>query len=63
MTLSFVDRGEPFNPLEHTGPDITAPLEQRDIGGLGILSVKRATDTMRYDYADGENRLVITKSW
>jgi sigma-B regulation protein RsbU (phosphoserine phosphatase) len=63
MTLSFVDRGEPFNPLEHTGPDITAPLEQRDIGGLGILIVKRATDTMRYDYADGENRLVITKSW
>lgn len=59
----FIDKGGPFNPLEHDEPDITLPLEQRKIGGLGVLIVKRTMDTIRYSYDEGMNRLEITKSW
>ena len=63
MTLTFTDRGEPFNPLERADPDITLPLEEREVGGLGVLIVKRTMDTINYKYVEGMNRLVITKSW
>jgi sigma-B regulation protein RsbU (phosphoserine phosphatase) len=63
MTLAFTDRGEPFNPLERADPDITLPLEEREVGGLGVLIVKRTMDAINYNYVEGVNRLVITKSW
>jgi sigma-B regulation protein RsbU (phosphoserine phosphatase) len=63
LTLGFSDRGEPFNPLDRDDPDVTLPLEQRKVGGLGVLRVKRTMDTVQYSYEGGMNRLVITKSW
>jgi sigma-B regulation protein RsbU (phosphoserine phosphatase) len=63
LTLSFADRGGPFNPLEHEDPDINIPLEQREPGGLGVLIVKRIMDTVIYNYDGTMNRLTITKSW
>ena len=62
MTLSFTDSGLPFNPLEHTEPDINAHLEDRKEGGLGILIVKRFMDVVEYRY-DGMNRLLLKKGW
>ncbi|MDR1985801.1 MAG: ATP-binding protein [Treponema sp.] len=61
--IAFADRGRPYNPLEHRDPDITVPIDEREIGGLGILMVKRIMDTVQYEYANGWNRLVIMKSW
>lgn len=63
LMIAFADRGKPYNPLEHPDPDITAPIEERQIGGLGILMVKRIMDTVQYEYVHGWNRLVIMKSW
>jgi sigma-B regulation protein RsbU (phosphoserine phosphatase) len=63
MILSFVDQGEPFDPLTHIDPDLTGPLDQREVGGLGVLIVKSVVDTIEYNYNEGMNRLKITKSW
>ena len=62
-TVAFTDRGSPFNPLEHEEPDITLPLEDRELGGLGILIVKKVIDTIEYSRESGMNRLEFTKSW
>ena len=40
LTIIISDDGIPFNPLEKEDPDIAAPLEERDIGGLGVYIVK-----------------------
>ena len=40
ITLEFIDGGIPFNPLDKADPDISLPLEQREIGGLGIFLVR-----------------------
>ena len=37
ITLKFIDGGVPFNPLERDMPDVSLPLEERQIGGLGIF--------------------------
>ena len=60
-TVTFMDRGVPFNPLESTDPDVTLSAEERKIGGLGIFVVKKTMDKLDYRYEDGMNILTITK--
>lgn len=49
VLLSFTDNGKAFNPLtEAKEPDITASVEEREIGGLGIFMVKKMMDVVTY---------------
>ena len=61
ITVQFIDGGKPFNPLAKEDPDTTLPAEERRIGGLGILMVKRSMDAVCYANQDGKNILTITK--
>ncbi|MDR1029485.1 MAG: ATP-binding protein [Treponema sp.] len=63
VIIIFADQGKQYNPLEHQDPDITAPIEERQIGGLGILMTKRIMDSVEYQYTKGWNYLAIRKSW
>ncbi|MDR2467739.1 MAG: ATP-binding protein [Spirochaetaceae bacterium] len=63
INITISDQGKPFNPLEHEDPDTTIPLEQRNIGGLGILLVKKMMTSVSYKYENGRNHLVLSKSW
>ena len=60
-TVTFLDSGVPFNPLEKPDPDVTLPAEDREIGGLGIFMTKKVMDEVRYEYRDGKNVLAIKK--
>lgn len=62
ITIQFMDRGVPFNPLKKKDADITLSAEQRQIGGLGILMVKRSMDQVHYAYEDGQNILTLVKN-
>jgi anti-sigma regulatory factor (Ser/Thr protein kinase) len=61
LLLTFEDWGTPYNPLAKEDPDTDVPAEEREIGGLGIFMVKKLTDGIEYEYADGKNILKITK--
>lgn len=61
VTIQFLDGGKPFNPLEKEDADTTLSAEERDIGGLGILMVKKSMDQVDYEYKDGKNILTIHK--
>ena len=61
ITLRFCDGGVPFNPLEQPSPDISLPMEQRRIGGLGLLIVIKKMDSVTYEYTDGKNVLTCNK--
>lgn len=60
--LILTDEGVPFNPLMHPVPDITEGIEDRRIGGLGILMIRRLSDDVQYSYRGGKNILAITRS-
>ena len=60
LTIRFRDGGVPFNPLEKAPSDITLPMDQRPIGGLGILLVVQKVDAIAYEYINGENVLTIS---
>ena len=61
--IRFVDDGQPYDPTGQPEPDITLPVEEREIGGLGILMVRRTMDEVSYEYEAGRNVLTIEKRW
>ena len=61
VTITFIDRGIPYDPLAKDDPDVTLSAEERKIGGLGIFLVKNTMDDMTYVYEDGQNILRIKK--
>ena len=62
VTVEISDDGRPFNPLlDQETPDISAPLGDRPIGGLGIHLVRSMMDEMSYSREDGKNKLAMTK--
>ena len=62
VTITFMDRGVPFNPLKKADPDTSLSAEERKIGGLGSFMVKKTMDAVDYEYLDGKNILRIKKS-
>lgn len=62
VTLVFRDDGSPYNPLEAEEPDVTAGIEERSIGGLGLFMVKKMAEHVLYDYTSGMNQLTVVMS-
>ncbi|MDO4865188.1 MAG: ATP-binding protein [Clostridia bacterium] len=61
VSLTFIDSGVPYNPLEKADPDVTLSAEERAVGGLGIFMVKKIMDGMAYERIDGRNVLTVQK--
>ena len=62
VRISFSDAGKAFNPLtEASTADMTAKLEDRQIGGLGMFMVKKMMDNVEYVHENGRNILTISK--
>ena len=61
MTVVFSDSGKKFDPLDRDDPDTSIPLEERNIGGLGIFLTKQFMDSVSYEYAGNQNKLTIQK--
>jgi len=59
--IVFEDSGVPYNPLEKGDPDITANLEDREPGGLGVFMVKKIMDAVDYRREGDKNVLTIRK--
>jgi serine/threonine-protein kinase RsbW len=55
LIIEFIDDGDPFDPLAAPPPDLEAPLEERDIGGLGIHIVRALADEVRYFRLEARN--------
>ena len=55
------DDGVPFNPLAIPAPDVSTPLRERRVGGVGIHFVRSLMDGVAYDRAGERNRIVLTK--
>ncbi len=49
LVIYFKSNGVLFNPLRNEDPDITLPAHARDLGGLGILIVKKLIDSVSYE--------------
>ena len=61
LTLMIEDDGPSFDPLLLAAPDVTASLEERRVGGLGVYLVRQKMDAVSYQRIEGRNQLSMTK--
>lgn len=59
LHAEIVDNGPEFDPFSANLHAPSGPLEERDVGGLGITLVKAMMDSLEYQYDGGFNRLKI----
>jgi len=57
--VQLIDEGVPFDPLALEEPDIKAELEDRKIGGLGVLLIRRVMDEVHYERKGLSNILTM----
>ena len=62
LYLEFKDGGVPYNPFLGKDPDISLPIDERKIGGLGKYLVKKIMDETHYEYKDGKNVVTVCKN-
>ena len=60
FALEITDAGPEFDPLSVAEPDLSVPLEQRQIGGLGIHFIRKFTDDADWRREDNKNILRLT---
>ena len=59
LSLYMVDNGQKFDPTESRKPDLSSPVDERPIGGLGLHLIKTFADRVQYEYSEGRNRLTL----
>ena len=59
LRFTLVDRGKAFDPTAVPEANLSASLEDRPIGGLGIHLVRSIMDSIRYERRDGKNVLTM----
>jgi len=60
ISLRVSDDGVPFNPFTHSDPDTSLSIEEREIGGLGVMLVKKLTDSQAYQRLSDRNVVTLT---
>lgn len=63
IEIEVVDDARAFDPLSLPPPDLTVPIEQRTVGGLGVLMVRKMMDEVNYEYREGRNHFRFRKNW
>lgn len=61
LSLTFADRGTPYDPLTAPPPDLSRPLAERAPGGLGLFIVRKTMDAVAYRRDGDCNVLTLTK--
>lgn len=61
LSLTFADRGVPYDPLTAPPPDLSLPLAERAPGGLGLFIVRKTMDAVDYRRDGDRNVLTLTK--
>ena len=61
--IEIIDAGIPFDMTSLSDPDLTADVDERKIGGLGIFLLKKMVDEVRYRREKDQNilNLIIKK--
>ena len=61
LSVTLTDDGAPFDPFGLAAPDTALPVEERQVGGLGIHLVRRMMDEVGYHRRADRNVVILAK--
>jgi anti-sigma regulatory factor (Ser/Thr protein kinase) len=62
FVVKITDLGDQFDPSAVPEPDISQPLEERSVGGLGIFLMRRLMDSVEFHTdPDNGNEVIMRK--
>jgi serine/threonine-protein kinase RsbW len=61
LIVSLTDFGHSFEPSSTPIPDISAPIEERELGGFGLFFIQQSVDDMTYRVTEDGNKMILTK--
>ena len=62
VNVTIRDHGRPFNPQAVPRPDMTAPLEKRHEGALGLYLIEKLMDVVQFEFDPAKgNKLTMKK--
>jgi serine/threonine-protein kinase RsbW len=61
LVVRLRDHAPAFDPTKLPSPDITLPLEQRPLGGLGVFLTRELMDEVTYRQTSEGNELTLVK--
>jgi anti-sigma regulatory factor (Ser/Thr protein kinase) len=50
LTITLRDCGSPFDPASIPDPNLTAELQDRDVGGLGLYFIRQLMDEVEFSF-------------
>ena len=62
LRIVLSDDAAQFDPLAQAAPDLSLPIEERPIGGLGIHMLRQMSTGFAYAFINGRNVVTITKA-
>ena len=60
VTVEIEDDARPFDPVQAREVDVSVPLEDKPIGGLGVLLIRKSVDALNYQRVGDKNILTLT---
>lgn len=61
LNIVITDSGIPFDPTQKESPDLTLPVHEKPIGGLGIHLVREIMTDVKYTRNGDKNILTMSK--
>lgn len=61
LNITIIDDGHEYDPTLRSDPDVTLPVDERPVGGLGIMLIKKLMDHVEYQRIENKNHLLFTK--
>ncbi len=61
LVITIQDTAQPFDPSAVPVPDLSAPLDEMRIGGLGLFFMREVMDAVEFSYTAEGNTLVLIK--
>jgi len=59
LTLTLEDTARAYDPSNTPEPDLTLPLDERPIGGLGVYLAMTGADDFKYERVGNHNRNIF----
>lgn len=62
LEIEFIDDGCAFDPLAAPPPNLDEPLEDRQVGGLGLHILRSLTEEARYERRNDRNVIRLVRN-